>query len=188
MVTLPMTLGLMGIAPNFVSWFFGSEFKPVVQLLFIISPVIFFVGLANIFGVQILVSTNQQNKYAISITIGAALSVMTNILFVSNLASTATTWALLVAEGSGALLQMYFARKYLDLKYLSGLFIKYFILSIFVFLSVKIVDIYMNINPVFLTFIQLITAAFIYLLGLFLMKDSILLTIIKTIKTKVLKR
>ena len=91
MITLPMTLGLIGIAPNFISWFLGDDFKPVINLLMIMSPVIFFVGLANIFGVQILVSTNQQNKYGISITIGAILSLITNILLVTHISSTATT-------------------------------------------------------------------------------------------------
>ncbi|MDR7078839.1 O-antigen/teichoic acid export membrane protein [Neobacillus niacini] len=188
MITLPMTLGLMGIAPNFVSWFLGNDFKPVISLIIIISPIIFFVGLANIFGIQILVSTNQQNKYSISITVGAILSLITNILLVTHVASVATTWALLVAEATGALIQMYFARKYFDFKNFAGMFLKYLTLSIFVFLSVSAVDKYININPVLVTFLQLLIGGLIYILGLFMIKDSILIMIVNTMKTKMLKR
>jgi O-antigen/teichoic acid export membrane protein len=188
MITLPMTLGLMGIAPNFISWFLGNDFKPVINLLIIMSPVIFFVGLANIFGVQILVSTNQQNKYGISITVGAILSLITNTLLVTHVASAATTWAILVAESTGALIQMYFARKYFDFKNFAGMFLKYLALSTLVFLSVSSVDKYINCNPVFVTFLQLIIGLCIYILGLVMIKDSILFVLLNTIKTKVLKR
>ena len=68
----------MAIAPNFVVWFLGDEFSEVSTLLIIMSPVILFVGLANVFGVQLLVATNQQRKYSISITIGAILSLIVN--------------------------------------------------------------------------------------------------------------
>lgn len=188
MITLPMTLGLMGIAPNFVSWFLGNDFKPVISLIMIISPIIFFVGLANIFGIQILVSTNQQNKYSISITIGAILSLITNLLLVAHVASAATTWALLVAEATGALIQMYFARTYFDFKHFAGMFLKYLALSTFIFLSVSAVDKFININPVVVTFLQLVTGVLIYMLGLLLIKDSIVYKLLSSIKTKILKR
>jgi O-antigen/teichoic acid export membrane protein len=188
MITIPMTLGLMGIAPNFVTWFLGNDFKPVINLLIIMSPVIFFVGLANIFGVQILVSTNQQNKYGISITVGAILSLITNILLVSHSASAATTWALLVAEASGALIQMYFARKYFDFKNFGGMLLKYFALSILVFLSVRAIDIFITLNPFIVTLLQLLIGACVYFIGLIIIKDSIILMLLNTLKTRVLKR
>jgi O-antigen/teichoic acid export membrane protein len=188
LITLPMTLGLMGIAPNFVTWFLGNEFNAVINLLIIMSPVIFFVGLANIFGIQILVSTNQQNKYAIAITIGAILSLITNFLFVSHLASTAATIALLVAEAVGAIIQMYFARKYFEFKNFAGMFLKYSVLSTLVFFSVSAVDKFIDISPLLVTFIQLMIGVFIYLVGLIVVKDSLIVTIINTIKSKLLPK
>lgn len=188
MITLPMTLGLIGIAPNFVSWFLGNDFKPVVNLLMIMSPVIFFVGLANIFGIQILVSTNQQNKYAIAITIGAILSLIANIIFVNHFASVATTWALLTAEASGALIQMYFARKYFDFKNFAGMFIKYFALSTLVFLSAITVDRFIHFNPLVVTLLQLIIGIGIYILGLLIIKDSILFMLFNAVRNKFLLR
>ncbi|MEH7356563.1 oligosaccharide flippase family protein [Neobacillus drentensis] len=188
LITLPMTLGLMGIAPNFVTWFLGNEFNAVIQLLIIMSPVIFFVGLANIFGIQILVSTNQQNKYAVAITIGAVLSLITNIIFVSHFASTASALALLVAEAAGAMIQMYFARKYFEFKSFTGMFLKYLVLSTLVFFSVSAVDKYIDISPLLVTFIQLFIGVCIYLAGLILVKDSLIMTIINTVKGKVFSK
>lgn len=188
MITLPMTLGLMGIAPNFVLWFLGNDFIPVIKLLIIMSPVIFFVGLANIFGIQILVSTNQQNKYSIAITVGAILSLITNIFFVSYFASAATTIALLVAEASGAIIQMYFARKYFEFKNFAGMFLKYLSLSTLVFGSVIVIDKLIKVSPLLVTFIQLLIGGCIYLAGLIIIKDSIVIRLLNTIKNKVLSR
>lgn len=187
MVTLPMTLGLMAIAPNFVVWFLGNEFLDVSTVLILMSPVIFFVGLANVFGIQILIATNQQKKYSIAITVGAVLSLVINIIFVSSLASLATTIALLVAEGVGAIIQMYFARKYFDFKNFLKLFIKYLLLSALVYISASLVGYYVSITPVLLTLLQVGVGALLYILGLVLIKDSMVYKVIGALKGKFIR-
>ncbi|SHP77679.1 Putative O-antigen transporter [Mycobacteroides abscessus subsp. abscessus] len=187
MVTLPMTLGLMAISPNFVIWFLGEEFLDVSTILILMSPTIFFVGLANVFGIQILVATNQQKKYSIAITIGAILSLIINFFFVSALASLATTIALLVAEGVGAIIQMYFARKYFVFKDFLKLFVKYSFLSVIVYVSATLVGYYISLPPVLLTLVQVATGGLLYVFGLLLIKDSMVLKVIGAIKGKVMR-
>ncbi|WP_449623049.1 oligosaccharide flippase family protein [Robertmurraya sp. Marseille-Q9965] len=188
LITLPMTFGLIGVAPNFISWFLGNDFASVSPLLIIISPVIFFVGLANIFGIQILVATNQQNKYGISITIGAILSLLTNIVLVFYYASTATAIALLVAEATGALIQMYFARNYFSKRQFIVLFSKYFVLSSFVFVAVYLVDFGLSLNPLLITVIQLATGAIIYIVGLIMIKDTMITKVLSIVNKKFVTR
>lgn len=188
LITLPMTLGLIGIAPNFVTWFLGNEFEPVTNLLIIMSPVIFFVGLANVFGIQILIGTNQQNKYSIAVTTGAVLSLIINFLLIKPLASTATSIALLVAEGVGAIIQIYFARNYFSLKKLSKMFMKYFILSILVYISVTLVSKYLSFAPLLITFIQLAVGMITYMIGLVIIKESIVWKLLQTLRNRFSKR
>lgn len=184
MITLPMTLGMMAIAPNFVIWFLGNDFLDVSTVLIIMSPVIFFVGLANVFGVQILVATKQQNKYSIAITIGAILSLITNLLLVFSLGSIATTIALLVAEAIGALIQMYFARKYFHIKSFWQWFTKYILLSVLVFISAYSVGKYIQISPVLLTLLQIIAGLTVYLGALIILKDSLVFRLLKAVTGK----
>jgi O-antigen/teichoic acid export membrane protein len=182
LITLPMTLGMMGIAPNFIAWFLGEEFKPVINLLIIMSPVMFFVGLANVFGIQILIGTNQQNKYSVAVTIGAILSLLVNFLLIKPLASTATSIALLVAEGVGALIQIYYAKNYFNIKMFFRMLFKYFTLSAFVYISVFIAGKYLALSPVLLTFIQITAGMLTYLVGLIIMKEPMVLRLFETIK------
>lgn len=188
MITLPMTLGLMAIAPNFVIWFLGSEFLDVSSILILMSPVILFVGLANVFGIQILVATNQQRKYSTAITIGAVLSLIVNLFLVQSMASLGTTIALLVAEGVGAIIQIYFARKYLIIPDFIRLFLKYFLLSIIVYISATVIGTFVKITPLILTILQVSVGGLVYFIGLLVIKDTMLMRFIPIIKNRVLKR
>lgn len=172
LITLPMTLGMMAIAPNFVVWFLGDDFSKVSELLILMSPVILFVGLANVFGIQILVSSNQQNKYSIAVTIGAILSLITNFLLVFSIGSVGTTISLLVAEAVGALIQMYYARKYFIFKDFIKLFLKYLILSSFVYGVVILIGNIVQSSPVVITLLQVLGGMIIYIFGLWIIKDS----------------
>ena len=188
MITLPMTLGLMAISPNFVKWFLGTEFTSVSNTLILMCPDIIFVGLANVFGIQILVATQQQNKYTISVTVGAFLSLLINLLLVHSYGSIGTTIALLVAEGVGAVFQMYYARKYFHFKNFLLLFSKYLILSVFVFILAVYLGKVLSVPPMLLTVIQLIAGAFIYLVGLLIVRDPLLIKTVRGFYNKLLTR
>jgi O-antigen/teichoic acid export membrane protein len=183
-ITIPMTFGLIAIAPNFVVWFLGGEFLKVSPLLMIMSPVLFFVGLANVFGIQILISSNQQNKYSVAITIGAIVSLITNILLVHAMGSVATTIALLVAEALGAIIQMYFARKYFSFTYFGKLFLRYSILGLLIFLSARMVGYVVTVPPVLLTMLQLGIGGAVYLIGLIVIKDSLIFKLLGIMNQK----
>lgn len=188
LVTLPMTFGMIAIAPNFVVWFFGKEFLEVSNILILMSPVIFCVGLANVFGIQILVATNQQNKYSIAISIGAVLSLIINFTLVFSMGSKATTIALLVAEAAGALIQMYFARKYFHMSNFLKMFLKYLILSLAVFVSVFALSEFLRISPILLTVIQLLIGMIVYVIGLILLRDTLAIKLWETVNKKFLKK
>lgn len=188
LITLPMTLGMMGIAPNFVSWFLGEGFYPVVQLLTIMSPVIFFVGLANVFGIQILIGTNQQNKYTIAVTTGAVIALIVNVLLIGSLASTATAIALLTAEATGALLQLYFTRNYFSFRKFFKMIFKYGLLAVILFLSVWVSGKIFNFPAVLLTFVQLLIGAAVYFIGLVLIKDSFIMKVFTVLKQRQMRR
>lgn len=188
LITLPMVFGIIGISSNFVSWFLGEDFLAVSKLLIIMSPVILFVGLANVFGIQILISTNQQRKYTISITTGAVLSLITNFLLVQSLDSMATTIALLVAECVGAIIQMYFARKYFSMNLFVRLFIRYLVLSVILFFTVIFVGKIINTNLILLTIIQVSVGLTVYLTGLILFRDNIFIKFYNMVKNIIFKR
>ncbi|MCU5174418.1 oligosaccharide flippase family protein [Bacillus paranthracis] len=184
MITLPMTCGLMVIAPNFVSWFLGSDFLPVIELVVIMSPVILFVGLANVFGIQVLIATNQQKKYSIAVTVGAIFSLIINFILVYSLGSIATTISLVVAEATGALICMYYAKHYFNMKQFFKLFFKYLILAALAMFVVKLVGDFIEVSMIIITIIQIIVGGLLYLGGLIITKDRMVVRFIDILNNK----
>jgi len=188
MITLPMTFGMMSIAPNFVNWFFGEGYSEVATLIILMSPVILFVGLANIFGLQILIPTNQSNKYSIAVTVGAVLSLIVNLILVPSYGGIGTVVALLVAEVIGALILMFYAREYFIMSYFMKLFCRYFVLSIGVYILVILIGNIMSCSPLLITVIQLLVGGAFYLAGLLIIRDSMIGKLVNVINSKLVKR
>ncbi|MCU5378382.1 oligosaccharide flippase family protein [Bacillus wiedmannii] len=188
MITLPMTFGMMAIAPNFVNWFFGEGYSEVATLIILMSPVILFVGLANIFGLQILIPTNQSNKYSIAVTVGAVLSLIVNLILVPSYGGIGTVVALLVAEVIGALILMFYAREYFIMSYFMKLFCRYFVLSIGVYILVILIGNIMSCSPLLITVIQLLVGGAFYLAGLLIIRDSMIGKLVNVINSKLVKR
>ena len=53
-LTLPMSVGFILISPYIVPLFSGPTYTPAILTLQIISPIIFFIGIGNLLGAQIL--------------------------------------------------------------------------------------------------------------------------------------
>ncbi len=78
MMTLPMVAGTLLLAPEIVALFGGENYGLSVVFLRIQSAKIFIVGLAYIFGLQLLVSSGRESKYFLSLvlSVGAFLALL----------------------------------------------------------------------------------------------------------------
>ena len=183
-LSIPMMLGLIAITSNFVAWFFGPEFAPVSSLSMIIAPKIIFVGMANVLGIQILVATNQQNKYLVSIGVASLLSLAINLSLVYSFGAMATALALVAAEGIGVVIQFFYTKKFLNLKFILRELMKYSTGGILMYLSINLISETINTTALLLTIIQVIVGIIVYLSFLLIMKDSFLLKIFALMRLK----
>ncbi|MDT3498756.1 oligosaccharide flippase family protein [Bacillus toyonensis] len=183
LMTIPMSIGIATISTNFTSWFFGPGYGKVEILIIILSPIIIFIGLSNVFGMQILLPTNQNNKLTLSVSIGAIVSIFVNILLVSSFASIGTAIATVSAEVTVAIIQLFFVSKYINLRNALRYFIRYGATSIIMGLSLILLGRYFE-GAFLTTLIQVIVGAIIYLSVLLLLKDELLLGFVYKIMKK----
>lgn len=94
----PMAVGLFVITPSFVPFFFGNEFLPVIPVLQILSSILFFVGLSNYFGIQVLTTSGFESKLLISILLGAIVNFSLNLIFIPKFGAVAAATTSVVAE------------------------------------------------------------------------------------------
>ena len=167
------TFGIMGISKGFVPWFFGNDFYKVIPNLIIISPIIIIIGISNVLGTQYLLAIGRQKEYTISIIIAALINFVCNFLLIGNYLSSGAAIATVLAEGAALLTQVYFLKNEFDFFYVLKMAIKYICFGLIMMLVVVCVG---NLLPTSIvsTFFQIVVGGIVYLVLLFVTRDSIL--------------
>lgn len=98
LLCLPIVAALMLLSKEIIFVFAGSQYLPAANCIVITAPVILFIGLTNIFGIQILYPLGKDIKVVISVGIGALVSVTLNLLLIPIFAHIGAAIATFFAE------------------------------------------------------------------------------------------
>lgn len=112
---LPLCVGLIIVAENFVPWFFGLGYEKVADLLKILAFLIPVIGISTIVGLQYLVPTKRQNLMTRTVALGACVNFILNIFLIRTWQSTGAAVASVTAECVVTISQLYMVRKDLPL-------------------------------------------------------------------------
>lgn len=168
-ISFGLTFGLLGISKDFVPWFFGDDYLPVVTVLIIGSWMIIPIAGANLFAIQYLIPINQQNKYTFSVIVSAIFNVILNIILIPRYSYIGATISTVLAEFTGVLIQIYFVRKEFSLKRIFAPIPKLLIAASTMYLSINLISTYIP-SKVFSTIIEVVIGGFIYIIMLFITK------------------
>lgn len=113
--SLPLMAGIIAIAPDFIPWFFGARFRPVISVISIEAVAILPISCATIVGAQYLVPLNRNNQYTISIICGALINVIINVPLIRYLSADGAAIATVIAETVVALVQIKYVTKSINL-------------------------------------------------------------------------
>lgn len=98
LTAVPIALGIGAIAQNFIPWFLGNGYIPVIQLLILLCPLIIIIGFSNISGIQYMVPMGLQNQMTASTLIGAAVNVFLNLLWIPKYGAVGAAIASIISE------------------------------------------------------------------------------------------
>lgn len=171
-VAFPMITGIILIAKEFVPIFFGDGYNEVSILIQAISPIILFIGMSNIIGYQYLLPSKQQKAYTISVTLGACINFILNILLIKNIGALGAAISTVIAELTVTSIQIYYERKILGMKDLLKISKNNIIAAGFMFLIVYTLNRLLNINGLISVIFQVILGISIYGILLFILKDE----------------
>jgi len=140
LLSLPMTFGLLAVAPKFVPLFFTTKFNAVIPLIIIESIVILLIAWSNAVGTQYLLPTKQTKAYTLSVVLGAFVNIFANIPLIIFWGAIGTALATVISELTVTSYQLFVIRKQIEYRKLFVDYKKYG-LSVFVmFLTVFILD------------------------------------------------
>lgn len=186
MLTFPLMLGMCSIAYKFVPIFYGKGFEKVAILICVISPIIILIGLSNVTGTQYLLPTKQQNKYTLSVVIGAVVNFILNLILIKVLKSIGASIATVIAELAVTTTQFILVRDQIKFKEVVEIGYKYFLAAIVMFACS--VGIGTLINDGLLSIVsQALTSIVVYFIILLVIKDNYIIEVINRFKTKILR-
>ncbi len=113
----PITAGLMCLSNEIILALTGEAFLPSALCLQIMAPIIFLIGLNNIFGVQILTAKGKEKLLLRCVLIGTVVNVVANLVLIPYWLHNGAAFAILLTELFVALLTGYFAGKEINISY-----------------------------------------------------------------------
>lgn len=187
LIATPITFGLIGIAVNFVPFFFGEGYDNVVQILYIMAPLMMVIGISNCFGALYFTPSGQRARSNKGIVTGAIVNLVLNLITIYFLKAFGAALASVIAELTITAMYLYMARDYFDIKCIPGMMWKRLIAA-GVMLAVVAAFRSLPVKGIWLIVLQIGGGALVYGLTLLLMRDHFLIDNAGKILKKVLRR
>lgn len=111
-LSIPMTVGLMILAAPITVIFCGAEFMDSIPVLYLNAPVIIFISLTNLMGIQILYPMDKINIVILSVSGGAIANLILNLILIPAFGATGAAISTLLAEFAVLVIQLIVSRGY----------------------------------------------------------------------------
>ena len=182
-LAFPIMLGVIAVSNSFVPIFFGKGYEGVVPLVNILAVSILFIGMNSVTGTQYLLPTKKQKAYTISVTVGAIVNFVLNLIFIGRYHAMAGAVTTVIAEFTVLSIQIWSIRKEWRLTEILKPGIKNLIAGVAMFVVALGVGTVIS-NPVLSLATQMVTGAITYGIVLILLKDSFVTMILDKFKQK----
>ena len=177
----PIMIGISIVAKRFVPIFFGDGYDEVVSIIRVICPIVIFIGLSNVVGIQYLLPTKRQKMYTISVIVGAIVNLIANFILIPPLKGVGASIGTVIAEFMVLSVQVFLTRKEIDYWSIIKYSKKYIIAVLIMIIPCLFIDKLIN-DSIVVIVLQMIFGACIYILTLILLKDDFLRNVLQKLK------
>lgn len=168
-----LLFGICAVINNFVPWFYGNDYLSVINLVYVLSPLIILIGLNNVIGIQYLIPTKQQNKYIIAVLIGALVNLVLNLIFINLFGAIGAAISSCIAEFTILIIELHYVKEIIIVKELIRPYIKYIVYGIIMFIPTYLCGQIFG-STFYGTIFQIIIGTLIYMGLLLINKDKFL--------------
>ncbi|MEE8836888.1 MAG: flippase [Eubacteriales bacterium] len=171
-LAIPIMFGLTAVARNFVPWFFGRGYEPVVNLLRVMSPLPLVICISNILGSQYLTPSGQRARSSKGIVTGAVVNFILNSLLIPKYGADGAAAASVIAELVISIIYMHMSKGYASWKQLGRIAWKKFAASMVMFAVIWVIARGKE-GSVLITLVQIAVAVPVYAGMLILLRDPV---------------
>lgn len=174
-LAIPMMMAMIVVSPYFIPWYLPEQLT-IISLIQYSSPIVLFISISNVFGMQYLVPTGHNKEYTTSVIAGAVINCIVNLILIPKHAGVGAAIGSVCAEFAVMFVQFLFVRDKIEIHAFKS-FLLYVIASIA--MSVAVVIIGNIMGPSFLcNVVQALVGTCIYGLILLVTREQMLVTFI----------
>lgn len=181
-LALPFTFGLFCLAQPLTLIFCGKSFYDASTVVAITSPIIIFISLTNLIGIQVLYPYGKEDYVTYSTIGGAIINLILDIPLILLWGANGAAVSTVFAEFTVMIIQIRLGRKYIPFKYFDKDVRLYIISSILmgsvIFLTMKLIQSTLLWQLILPTALGII----LYCSILYLKKDEVLFSILRYLK------
>ena len=174
LLTIGSMFGVVAIASDFVPVFFGEGYEPVIDLLYLMAPLIVIIGISNCIGTQYYTPIGKTKIASLYMIAGSVVNLILNILFIPVLGAKGAVIGSIGAEAVITMLFVHFDERYITWKYLLMIGYKKVIAGLLMLLMIRTMSLNLNLSGIVLMCVQVIVGILTYFLMLLLLRDSMI--------------
>jgi len=111
LLCMPITVALMLISREILLALAGETYLPAATCVVITAPIILFIGLTNIFGLQILYPLGKEKEVVLSVGVGAVVAATLDFILIPRYDHFGAAWGTLIAECAVLIVQLILVRR-----------------------------------------------------------------------------
>ena len=162
---------------NFIPWYLGDGYSKAANLMKILSPLIIFIGLSNVFGLQFLIPLGKDKQFTLSTIIGAVINLMLNLILIPFLYSYGAAIGTIISELGVCIAMAFFARKKINFITIIRNSWKYIVAGLSMFIPCYITSLFLC-SSIINTFLIIFLGAVIYSISLLILREEFVLSYI----------
>ena len=162
-LSIPICLGLIVVAPEFVPIYLGNEFVTTGSIIQYLAVTLIFVSWANVIRTQYLIPKEKDKIYIISVILGAIVNFVINMILIPRFQTIGASIGTIFAEFTVMFVQTMAVRKELEIKKYA-IYVARFLVSAIIMTIIIIGIKYIVNNKYLVVIMQIIVGAMIYFL------------------------
>ena len=172
LLAFPVMAGIILVSKDCVPIFFGKGYEKVAIVIPVISPIVVFIAISNILGYQILLPTKKQKEYTISVTVGAIINFIFNLIFIWKFGAVGASISTVLAEFSVSAIQIFYARDIFRIRDMIKCIKNNFIATMVMVIITYGINYLLGVTGVLSVTIQIFIGMVTYGISLLLLKDE----------------
>ena len=188
LVGFGLLFGICSVSKCFVPVFFGEGYEPVIDMLYLKSPLLIIISISTILGSQYYLPSGNINKSTLMTISGSILNLAANALFIPQFGAMGAIMGTLIGESFISVIYFYNARKYLAIKRIIAFSYKRIIAGCIMLGISYLLQRYFNTADVVVLTLHLVLAFVVYVSCLFVLRDRMFFELLDIVKSKLIKR